>query len=228
MLKINTTGNRLAWGIMLLLGIILTACSSATPDAGGGAARNSLPGAMPHAVSVNPPGGALMLSANTVAGDALGQELLPKVGSGSAILVTTMVDMENFDKSTAFGRTSMQQVGSRLSQHGFRVLEPRLGSSIRFEKREGEFILTRDSMKLLADNYNVHAVMVGTYSESLDKVYLSVRVVRFSDNAILGSYEYYLPKNGDVEALMGVARVPGGNHLWSRYSARESAFVPKK
>lgn len=230
MFNIETPKNRFVWGAVLLLGIILTACSSPEPDDGSAAANieGQATSRLPHAVGVNPPGGAIMLSGNTQAGDALGDMLLPKVGSGSGILLTTMVDMDNFDKSSAFGRASMQQVGSRLSQHGFKVLEPRLGSTLRFEKRQGEFMLTRESMRLLADNHNAHAVLVGTYSESRDKVFLSVRVVRFNDSAVLGAYEYYLPKNEDVEALLGVSRIPGGNHLWNRYATREPAFAPVK
>ena len=228
MLSFENMKQRLAWGLLLFVGILLTACSSSAPSNDMLSIETQSATRLPHAVGVNPPGGAMMLSGNTQAGDALGDMLLPKVGSGGGILVTTMVDMENFDKSSAFGRASMQQIGSRLSQHGFKVLEPRLGSTLRFEKRQGEFMLTRDSMKLLANDYDAHAVLVGTYSEGKDKLFLSVRVVRLGDSAILGAYEYYLPKNEDVEALMGVSRVPGGNHLWNRYMAREQAFPPNK
>lgn len=228
MFNFENIKNRFTWGVMLLLGILLTACSSPEPEDGSAVSNIESRRAerLPHAVGVNPPGGAMMLSGNTQAGDALGDMLLPKIGSGGGILTTTMVDMENFDKSSAFGRASMQQIGSRLSQHGFKVLEPRLASSLRFEKRQGEFMLTRDSMNLLTDNYDAHAVLVGTYSESKGKIFLSVRVVRLNDSAILGAYEYYLPKNEDVQTLMGVSRVPGGNHLWSRYATREPAFAP--
>lgn len=230
MFKLQDTKSRFVWGILFLLGIILTACGQkAKPDEGPAITLNQgleQSQRLPHAVGVNPPGGAMMLSGNTKAGDALGDMLLPKVGSSSSILLTTMVDMEDFEKSSAFGRASMQQVGSRLSQHGFRVIEPDIGANLRFERRQGVFMLTRETMKLLHDNHDAHAAMVGTYSESKDKVFLSVRVVRLQDSAILGAYEYYLPKNEDVEALLGVTRVPGGNHLWGRYVAREPAFVP--
>lgn len=230
MFKLNNIKSRAVWGVLFLLGIVLTACGQKTPgpEAGLSPERSGTQASqrLPHAVGLNPPGGAMMLSGNTQAGDALGDMLLLKVGSGSGILMTTMVDLENFDKSSALGRASMQQIGSRLSQHGFKMLEARLGSNLRFEKRQGEFMLTRDSLKVLADTYDAHAVMVGTYSESKDKVFLSVRVVRLQDSAVLGAYEYYLPKNEDVEALMGVSRVPGGNHLWGRYVSRELAFPP--
>jgi hypothetical protein len=124
----------------------------------------------------------------------------------------------------------MQQVGSRLSQHGFKVLEPRLSSSLRFDKKNGEFMLTRDSLLLLASSHDAHAVLVGTYSLSRDRVFLSVRAVRLQDSAVLAAYEYYLPRNDDVAALLeqdagGMAY--GGDGLWRRYAEREKAFPPR-
>lgn len=224
MLTFENIKTRLGWGVLFLLGIILTACSSAEPED-----AHVLPASerLPHAVSVNPPGGAMMLSGNTIAGDALGSMLLPRLGSGSAVLAATMVDIDDFDKSSSFGRTSMQQIGSRLSQHGFRVLEPRLGASLRFEKRQGEFMLTRESLRLLSRDYDAHAVLIGTYSESYDKVFLSVRVVRLQDNAVIGAYEYYLPKNSDVQALLGANGSYGGSEIWRRHAVREQAFPSK-
>lgn len=220
--------SRMTWGGMLLLGILLTACSSGPGPENDAELAGRNAERLPHAVGANPPGGAVMLSGNTRAGDALGDMLLPRVGSGGGILAASLVDLDDLDRTSAFGRASMQQVASRLSQHGFKVLEPRLGATLRFEKRGGEFMLTRDSLRLLSDSYEAHAALVGTYSESKDKVFMSVRVVRLSDGAVLGAYEYYLPRNEDVEALLGGARAPGGNHLWSRYATREPAFPAQK
>lgn len=209
---------RAAWGLMCLAGILLTACAPAQEPEVAGADR------LPHAVIAEQPGGVLMLNANTKAGDVLGDILLPRMGSTSGILVATMVNMEDFEKTSAFGRISMQQIGSRLSQHGFKVLEPRLASTMRFEKRGGEFMLTRESLQLLSSQYDAHAVMVGTYSESKDRVFTSVRVVRLNDNSVVAAYEYYLPKNDDVQALLGIERGKFDDGLWYKYARREQAF----
>ncbi len=222
-LKISDYKNRILWGVLCMVGILLTACAPATPE------QNAQPPVsmnerLPHAVSQNPPGGVLMLSSNTKAGDALGNILLPRMGSTGGVLVTSLVNLEDLDKTCAFGRLTTQQIGSRLSQHGFKVLEPRLSSTLRFENREGEFMLTRESMRLLSTEYDAHAVMVGTYSESKDRVFLSVRVVRLNDSAVMAAYEYFLPKNDDVQALMGVGRGGHDNALWFKYAKRDQAF----
>jgi hypothetical protein len=172
-----------------------------------------------HAVPVDPPSGSLMLTANTYAGDVLSVELLQRLGSGSGILAATMADMEELDDSSPFGRTSMQQVGSRVAQHGFKVLDVRLTDAMRMDLRKGEFMLSRDTARILAKEYNAHAVLVGLYSRSDDKIFVSVRAIRLDDAAIIGAYEYWLPKEGDVRAMLTNRKI-GGEDLISKYTRR--------
>ncbi len=172
-----------------------------------------------HAVPVDPPSGSLMLTANTYAGDVLSAELLQRIGSGSGILAATMADMEDLDDSSPFGRTSMQQVGSRVAQHGFKVLDVRLTDAMRMDLRKGEFMLSRDTARILAKEYNAHAVLVGLYSRSDDKIFVSVRAIRLDDAAIIGAYEYWLPKEGDVRAMLTNRKI-GGEDLISKYTRR--------
>ena len=215
---------RLFLGLFVLLGIFLTGCSGGgSPD--DVASAKNIP--LPHASVQDPPGGALLLNANIHAGDALAAQALSRVGSTSSIIAASMVELDNLDKSSLFGQLNAQQIGSRLSQHGFKVLEARLGSELRMQKRNGEFMLTRESAKLLAQNHDAHAVLLGVYSESHDKIYISTRIVRLNDNAVIAAYEYYLPKRGDVAALLDPAlRNPSRNgmQIWSGYARREQAF----
>lgn len=213
--------NRLLAGLIILLCIALTSCASSTPE------EKPIRGHFTHSVLVNPPGGSLMLTANTYAGDALGTILQNRLGSGNGILVATMVDMEDMETSSAFGRTSMQQISSRLGQYGYKMVESRLGSELRMEKHEGEFILTRDTLRLLAREHDAHGVLVGVYSVSNDKIFVSTRVVRLDDGAILGAYEYYLPMTGDTQALLGM-KDSGAPWAWQRYAPREQAIQKKK
>ena len=221
MKKCTAIAKRACWGIFCLLGILLTAgCSSSSNNAGIAAWHRPFESA---GLIINPPNGSLLLEANTYAGDALGSMLQQRVGSSGAILATTMVNLEDLDKSSPFGRASMQQISSRLGQRGFKVLEARLGAELRMDKREGEFMLTRDSMQLLARAHDAHAALVGAYSVGVDQVFVSVRIVRLNDCALIGAYEYYLPLRDDVVALLGSEPTSA----WQRYSAREQAFPQK-
>ncbi|MCL1915535.1 MAG: FlgO family outer membrane protein [Desulfovibrionaceae bacterium] len=217
---------RAVLGFLCLLGIMITACSLGGE---GRLAPSALADPLPHAVAVDPPSGASLLNANITAGDALAAILLPRMGSGAGVLTTSLVELDDFEQTSAFGRLSAQQIGSRLSQQGFKVLEARLSGSLRFEKKGGEFMLTRDSLLLLANSYDAHAVLVGAYAESRDKIFISTRVVRLHDGALLAAYEYYLPKNNDAQALLGSGRqqnpAMNNDEVWQRYARREQAFI---
>lgn len=188
---------------------------------------------LPQSMAVNPPPGSIMLTANTYAGDALHKMLLLRMGSGGGILTTSFVDIHDFSQTSAFGRVAAQHVGSRLGQYGFRVIEARVANTLSMTPgpagNAGEFMLTRESARLLADTYDANAVLVGCYSDNGNTVFVSTRVVRLSDNTVMGAYEYYLPRDADVSGLLagaGGRNAAGGDGIWNRYNAREQAFAP--
>lgn len=181
---------------------------------------------LPQAMPVDPPDGSYMLTANTYAGDALHKMMLLRMGSGGGILTSTFVNLHDFERTSAFGRLASQQIGSRLGQYGFRVIEARLASSLNMVPRNGEFMLTRETANLLADTYDAHSVLVGGYSDEGNNIFVSARVVRLSDNVIMAAYEYYLPRDGDVSRLLSPGGSGGrhGDAVWDRYNRRTPAF----
>ena len=197
---------------------------------GCGAERGENPHVMPllpQAMPMDPPGGSGMLSLNTYAGDALVKQLLVRMGSGAGILTTNFVELDDFGRTSAFGRLASQQVGSRMGQHGFRVIEARVASMFSMN-RQGEFMLTRDTAQLLTTEYDAGAVLVGMYKVVGNRMFVSARIVRIADNVLMGAYEYYLPLNEEVRALLGPSSLSAGGtsheyDVWSRYSARGQA-----
>ena len=205
--------------LLLFTGLLVSGCSSRPETV-------SMPN-LPQAMPVNPPDGSYMLTANTYAGDALHKMLLLRMGSEGGILTTSFVDMNNFEETSPFGRIAAQQVGSRIGQYGFRVLEPRLADTLVLERQNGEFMLTRDARRVLTAEYDANAVLVGCYSNAGGSVFVSARVVRLSDNAIMGAYEYYLPRDAEVGSLLaGTSSASRGDGVWERHSRREQAFAP--
>ena len=205
-------------GTLLLLAGLLAGCSSSRPNQ-----PELRP--LPYDMPVDPPPGADMLTAHTYAGDALASMLLQRTGEGSGILVTSLVRLDTLDDNTDFGKLSAQQIASRIAQHGFMVMDIRLTQSLVINDR-GEFMLSRDLGKLLAKDYNAHAVLVGTYTHSSNKIFVSVRALRLTDSAVIAAYEYYLPMNGDTAYLLGSQSGPGGScdSAWKRYSSRGQSF----
>lgn len=203
---------------------LLVMAASAVTGCGGGPTKTSIPN-LAQAMPVDPPGGSYMLTVNTFAGDALHKMLLLRMGSNGGILTTSFVDLHDFDKTSAFGRIVSQQIGSRIGQYGFRVIEARLASTLSMTPRAGEFMLTRETARLLEDSYDAGAVLVGTYSDLGNNIFVSARVVRLSDNAIMAAYEYTLPRDADVNRLLtGGGHGIDGDGVWSRHARRTPAF----
>ncbi len=215
---------RLAFKYLLGLAVLAGLALSVFGCASSGV---STPPALPGSMQVDPPSGSKLLNANIHAGDALSSILLNKASGGSGILVASLVDMDTLETSSSFGRTSSQQIASRISQNGYKVIDVRLTNDMLLDIKQGEFMLSRRTANLLKRDYDAHAVMVGIYSRSAGKVFVSVRVVRLSDSVVLAAYEYYLPYDADVAYLLnrasgGGAQAGAGGYdsTWQKYAAR--------
>ncbi|WP_051258026.1 FlgO family outer membrane protein [Desulfovibrio cuneatus] len=206
----------LATAFLLVSLVALGGCASTI--------ANTPPGPLPQAMPVDPPPGSAMLTANTFAGDALAAMLLKRVDASNGILVASFVEMENTEQSSPFGRTSMQQVSSRLGQHGFRVTEMRLGDGMRINPAQGEIMLTREASRLMAQEHNAHAVLLGMYSPTDANIFVSARVVRLSDSAVIAAYEYFIPYSEDAMVLLRQGNRQNNVAVWEHFASRGPAF----
>jgi len=94
-------------------------------------------------------------------------------------------------------------VASRFSQHGFRVVELRLGKeSLVIQRKNGEFVLSRDTARL-DGSHEAQAVIVGTYTIDDDWAYLSVRLVSLCDNTIISSFDFSMRMDETLKRLAG-------------------------
>lgn len=185
-------------------------------------------GAMPFvapapAVPVSPPPGSLFSIANTYAADVLHSMLVSRLNFAAPVLVASMVDLNNLDATSDMGRLATQQIASRLSQYGLRIVDVRLRKDM-VVRQEGEFLLSRNAAKLMQAYYNAKAAIVGAYSVSEENVYLSVRAINLVDGSVLAGYEYFLPYRGEVKALLSSSSVFDRDALWGRYAKRGASF----
>lgn len=112
------------------------------------------------------------------------------------ILVTTLVNNDNLDESSSFGRTFQNNIAAGFVNRGYAVKEIKLRRNMLVEKRQGEFMLTRD-VEEMAGKQKAQAIVVGTYTMVNRIMYLSVRLVAPSNQAIRGVFEekLYLDEN---------------------------------
>ena len=167
---------------------------------------------------------ALFTQLNYQAADMLQGIMQTRVNRKAPILVASMVSLNDFAETSTLGRLVMQQVGSRISQYGYAVVESRIGRDMIMKVRDGEFLLTRDIARAMQVQFNAQAALVGSYVHTKDTVFLSLRLLRLDDSSVVAAYDYELPYKGVVKHLLKEAPV---NVLgtWAMYAARPPAFT---
>lgn len=141
------------------------------------------------------------LFASYAAADALMRNLGHFPDLKKPILVATLVNINDLQSSSAFGRMSSEQIGSRLANSGLPVAEIKLREAILVEEGRGELMLSRDA-RAIARARGAQALVVGTYATGKDAVYVNVRLVSAMDGRILSSHDYVVPMTRDVVALV--------------------------
>jgi len=124
----------------------------------------------------------------------------PEVGTGSPMVVASVSDVANLDKSSAMGNIVADMIRTRLAQKGHTTSEFRLRNTLSFNHGDGEYLLSRNRRSLLAAP-NAAAVVTGTYAVSFDKVYVSLKLVASGDARILSGADFVVPLR-EVEGLL--------------------------
>jgi len=130
----------------------------------------------------------------------LSPQLAPRSNRG--VLVSTIVDINDLEKSNALGRLLSEQIASRFAQYGVPVNELKLRGNLYVSKSQGELLLSREVRELSATQ-NADLVVTGTYAESNDSVYVTVKLIRASDSRISTAFNFNLAK---TQAVMGLLR----------------------
>ena len=148
------------------------------------------------AVSANP-----FVAANYRAADALINQLRGKLLEDKPLIMATVVNIDALEQTSMLGRLVSEQVSTRLAQGGLKVLEMKLRSSVYLKRGQGELMLTRE-IGDVAHTHNAQAVVVGSYAETRDAVFINVKVIQPSTNLVLAGHDYVLAKEGTVRSML--------------------------
>lgn len=146
-----------------------------------------------------------MVAASYVAVDELlkGQKLSPLVTpfGSKGVLVATVADINNLQKSSAFGRLLSEQLSSRLAQLGVQVNEVKLSENLFVNRNEGEFLLTRE-LNAIGATLNADTVLVGTYADGGGAIYVTLKMVRAADSRVSSAYNFSILKSESIKGLL--------------------------
>ena len=123
--------------------------------------------------------------------DTLETNLKAPISQEAPIIIASFVDINDLKKSSPFGRIMAEQIGSRLSQKGYKIIEMKLRQKSIFVDAEnkGEFLLSRN-LQDISNNHSASAVVVGTYAQGYERVYVTVRIINPKNSIILASCDY--------------------------------------
>jgi TolB-like protein len=122
------------------------------------------------------------------------------------LIVASFVNVNNLEESSSFGRIIAEQITSRFAQRGQKVIELKLRqNSIFISESQGEFMLSRD-MRELSKTYSASAVVVGTYADGGDRLYVSARIVNPTNNIIISAYDVGIPMDSMAMSIMLTGR----------------------
>jgi len=186
------------WGLAALLSLALLAsgCAKSPPSLNRDLKR-AFPQPMAPANTYSLPPEPTVYGEISVRGD-------PRL---SRVAVTTFVDVNNLEQTTAFGRALTDALISLLHRQGFEVVELRKANNFVIRRGQGEFYLSRN-IAHLADQHDLSAVLVGTYTEALNLVLVSTRLISAQDGQVLSSGLLELFKSRNLSYLLGG---PGGS-----------------
>lgn len=128
---------------------------------------------------------------------------------GMVALPTSFVDLNNLTTSTPLGRYLAEAMFYEFNQRNVPVKEYRLNKSIQPIEGTGELALRR--IQPYALNKGWVAVLVGTYVQDKDGVFVNARLVRATDGTVLRTGSMVLQNNPLVARLAGSSAFPTGS-----------------
>lgn len=147
------------------------------------------------------------------------KELRAMTRSRILIMGTTPASINNLEQANPLARQMLEEVSSNLVNLGYRYEELRKGKDIRFDKRTGEFILTRDVRKLANRSGVAQAILAGTYVISGEQVRFTISLISTTSTEVIAKGTATVPITPDLMPLLQ-ENMPAGSGLIPGVSTR--------
>mgnify|MGYP006424307201 CR=1 FL=1 len=123
----------------------------------------------------------------------------------SPMIASSFVNIDDPGQSSTFGRITAEIVASALAQQGMTVREVGMGGNLATKEKPDELVLSRQ-VQQLGDEYDARSILMGTYAEGRDFLYVSTRLVGTEDAVVLGTADFRLPMDNHIRSLLGIRR----------------------
>ena len=131
-----------------------------------------------------------------------------RIDPNASILVASLVDVDDLEKSSTFGRMVAEQASGRLAQLGYTIREPKLRGTMAIRRKTGELMLSRE-LRQLGNQQAAQAVVTGTYAVGGQNIYVNLRLISLGSGQILSAVDYLVPIDRDTRRMT----LPGGQAI---------------
>ncbi|MDR2695904.1 MAG: hypothetical protein LBC79_05945 [Deltaproteobacteria bacterium] len=137
---------------------------------------------------------------------------------GFVALPTSFVNQNDFNASSPLGRYLAEGLIYEFNQRGFPVREYRTDGSITMSEGMGETALARKG-KIATAKGKGNALLIGTYHQDPDAIFVNARLVRSSDGIVLRTGQIMLAPNAVTLRMTNAGR--DGSPLGAGASSRD-------
>lgn len=141
----------------------------------------------------------LMVAAYVAVDQLMAQRTLEE--DHGRVLVATLVDVNDVEDSSMFGRQVSEFISTRLTQRKVDVIHATVRQDHIKVDQSGQFLISRKVQNLGSD-YNARNVLVGTYGETEDTVLVSLRLVSTVDDSTLAATDFAIEKDAIIERML--------------------------
>jgi TolB-like protein len=142
-----------------------------------------------------------LVSVSYKAGDALLAQLGGKLEQDKPLIMATIVNIDALEQSSTLGRLLSEQISTRLVQGGVKMVEMKLRNNVYLKRNQGELMLTREIGEV-ALAHHAQAIVVGSYADSKELVFVNIKVIQPNTNYVLAGYDFVLHKDGTLRSML--------------------------
>jgi hypothetical protein len=147
-----------------------------------------------------------LIEANYAAAEQLHSILAGVPGGQQAIVVIPPKALDAPVHTSPLGRMIGELLSSRLTQAGHQIIAFQPKHSLEPYRTNPVHYALWPDIRDYAKQHNAQAVLTGTYAVGAHSVYVSLKAVRPSDDAVIAAHDYTLPLTHNVSHLLGTPR----------------------
>lgn len=132
----------------------------------------------------------------------LREKLARIVPPNSIIIVSTLLNVDNLNQTSAFGRIVSNQIASAFHDAGHEIIGLEMPIDLFVMKDAGELALPDETKALIRKHQAAVLVVGGVYAPGKKNTYVSLRVVDVYTKRVISTYDFSVPMGPDAKLLL--------------------------